>query len=141
MLENELLELCSLQSPQEDQLERIEAILQSGIDPNCTNKSGQTPLLLCLARQDEQVNLKCLKILLLGNQTRNSSSTPWQKVINLNLNDHRGMNAYHAIREKLAKGHTTITEVLEMLIDGGIDLKLKDQFKRTALPRMAPTSS
>lgn len=69
-MENELLDLCSRPSPDKPQdLERIAALLQVGVDPNCTNTDGQTPLLICLKNPREKPDEESsrLRILLEGN--------------------------------------------------------------------------
>lgn len=135
-MENELLDLCSLANPLPNQLGRIETILQTGIDPNCTNTDGQTPLLLCLKHQDEGADLRCLEILLLqGNpSTRKSLTISWK--LDFNVKDRWGKGAFDVAFEKLKKGHENLFDVLKILIDGGIYLNWKDNLKRTALHYM-----
>lgn len=132
-MENELMNLCSRPILQPKDLDRIAALLQVGIDPNCTNTDGQTPLLLCLTNQDGQSRLTCLKILLKDNQSRYERSRP--KKVDVNAKDRQQRNAFQLLLdEKAAMNDPMAFESLKLLIvEGGIDLKWTDISGRNAL--------
>lgn len=108
------------------------ALLRVGVDPNCTNEDGQTPLLLCLENLSPVFRLKILKILLEGNKSRHERIPP--RKVDLNVKDPiKQRNAFQLLLENAVDTNGSVYEALSLLVHEGIDILSEDASGRSAL--------